>query len=278
MTVANLQTQLTWMLKEFISFANQVRCPVYLDGGNLLGAERDGGWIPWDDDLDLMILRKDYEALLEHRKHLPSGLTLIDERDLDSSVPTPTLIDPNFPILRERSKYGIMLKEHQFLTIDIFVLDIAPQSKSVAWIWMIIDRILTIGRFVRSISWNNIFNLRSRRRRLLYFIPMKFLAILIPSRLFGGMLIKNRTRFNLSDKKSYAALGRPPQSRSFRYPISWFSNEMVDFEGVKLLKPACPEFLQLVFGHDWEVPKRPLDDATFHGITQRSTPPVAILE
>ena len=59
------------MVKVFDNICKKHKIPYFLYGGTLLGAVRHQGFIPWDDDLDVAMMRKDYKRLL---KVLPGEL------------------------------------------------------------------------------------------------------------------------------------------------------------------------------------------------------------
>ena len=51
---------------EFVKFCDENNIDYYLLGGSALGAVRHNGFIPWDDDMDVGLMRKDYDFFLEN--------------------------------------------------------------------------------------------------------------------------------------------------------------------------------------------------------------------
>ena len=51
-------------MKDFIEFCDKTGLEWYLAFGSAIGAERHNGMIPWDDDMDVYMPRKDYERFL----------------------------------------------------------------------------------------------------------------------------------------------------------------------------------------------------------------------
>ena len=59
--VHELQQVTLAMLKDIDKVCNEYNIPYYLGEGTMLGAVRHKGFIPWDDDIDLLMMRDDYE-------------------------------------------------------------------------------------------------------------------------------------------------------------------------------------------------------------------------
>lgn len=64
-TLMKYQQALYTILCEFDRVCAKLEIPYVLFAGTLLGAVRHQGLIPWDDDLDIMMLRKDYDRFLK---------------------------------------------------------------------------------------------------------------------------------------------------------------------------------------------------------------------
>ncbi len=66
---SEIQSYLIKIMEAFDQFAKDNHLTYYLSGGTLIGAVRHQGFIPWDDDIDIMMPRKDYEFVLSRFQH-----------------------------------------------------------------------------------------------------------------------------------------------------------------------------------------------------------------
>lgn len=72
-----IQKESYGILKIFHMICEKEDLKYILDFGTLLGAIRHKGFIPWDDDLDVSMPRKDYEKFLKvASKYLPENMEI----------------------------------------------------------------------------------------------------------------------------------------------------------------------------------------------------------
>lgn len=114
------------IFKEIKPFLEKSSIPYYLLGGSLLGAVRHKGFIPWDDDIDIGIVREDYERFLETvSKNLPEHLELRSYRDeSDHHYYFSRIVDTRYVLSRE----GSLVSRKENLWVDIFPLDGMPNN------------------------------------------------------------------------------------------------------------------------------------------------------
>ena len=124
------------MLAELERVCEKYGLSYYADGGTLLGAVRHQGFIPWDDDIDVMMPRPDYEKLQE------VGPTEFESPLFFQNVYTDGAFY-HITKLRHSGTLGLehpKMRNHQGIFLDIFPLDAvrdgSPRMEKVALIQM----------------------------------------------------------------------------------------------------------------------------------------------
>ncbi len=116
------------ILKDFLSICEKHNLTYFGFAGTAIGAIRHGGFIPWDDDIDLGILRKDYDLLKEIiKKDYSDKYTFVDPAEFDDYPVMNAHIVLNGTKFSE--PFAKNLKYPQGIFLDIFPFDNAPENE-----------------------------------------------------------------------------------------------------------------------------------------------------
>ena len=134
-TLRRLQLTELDLLLELDRVAKKHAIPYRIIAGTMLGAVRHAGFIPWDDDADVALLRPDYERLREAcRKELDP-----EKYCFQDHIVTPGY---RWGYGKLRRRDTLFLREHQEhmpyeqgVFIDIFPLDAVPGSQAGRTVW-----------------------------------------------------------------------------------------------------------------------------------------------
>ena len=239
------------MLLELDRVCRKLNIRYFLDGGTLLGAARDGLFIPWDDDIDVAMLREDYDRFVrqapeefDYPLFLQTGYTEKDyfrgHCQLRNSETAAIL--PN-ELGRVRFNQGIFLDV--FVLDELFVERIAAQY----------EERKRLQRF-RKKSLNRAFQGR----------PLKWLAKQVCYGLFKLKYPDSATFYRRLEKVfraqtqseyvDYLMLNRGVE-QVHRLRRDWYREAVpLWFEGLELPAPqGYREYLRCYYGEDWETPK-----------------------
>ncbi|RXI80040.1 LicD family protein [Levilactobacillus suantsaii] len=114
-------------LAQFVKICTKLQLPYTLLGGSLLGAIRHQGFIPWDDDVDVGLLRADYDQLLAAAPALLQSTHYFlqtPDSDPNYALSYAKLLDRN-TYIEEKNNVNHARKG---VFIDIFPLDRVPQE------------------------------------------------------------------------------------------------------------------------------------------------------
>ena len=129
------------ILKEVNRVCDENNITLFMEGGTAIGTVRHGGFIPWDDDIDVFALREDYDRLMEI---LPQQLS--DGYGMDNWLNNADFPAPNACVYAKNTiSVPVEMKNCKYkygISIGIYPYDNIPDDDDAAkrqlrkcWFW-----------------------------------------------------------------------------------------------------------------------------------------------
>lgn len=252
------------MIKILDKICQEENIKYYLCAGTMLGGIRHQGFIPWDDDLDIMLPRKEYIKLLKVLKYKLPKEYWLQTYETDSNYwQAFAKIRKKNTVYKERGMENIP-NEKCGIWIDIFPLDYAYKIGVFLKIRQFFVRIISFS-FRRRIFKLN-YSAFSRRYFpilvFLNFIPKNFLV-----QIQEKIMIRNNRKYA---KKYYVNLASTYDIYKETYPVDWFEEtERIQFEDTYLnVFKEYDKYLTQLYGNYMQLP--PLEKRKGHNIADLS--------
>lgn len=142
-SIKEIQVKIYNILKDINAFCKEEQIMYMLSGGTCLGAVRENGFIPWDDDADIMMGRSEYRIFLEKFSQKYQGKYIVSSLYTDKNWERPyaKIWDVHTKVVQKKST-----ERSTGIGIDVFPIDIIPDVSVRRYIWIKQLKILNILR------------------------------------------------------------------------------------------------------------------------------------
>ena len=248
--VRDIQEKMLEILVYFHRFCEENGLSFALAGGTCLGAARHKGFIPWDDDVDVLMLREDYEKLqqLWEEKADTARYSCVRSNESINIHHTATEIkDNNTTFINYHSVDSDI---HHGLMIDVIPLDGIPKGRWKQFWQMVNSMVYCCFNFQR---------LPDHKGKLTYYATKLALGLIrspkLRYKIWRGAE-KRLSKYGTENCEKVASLGEGTAIMRMHFPPQWFRDvAYMEFEGYSLPVPGDPDqYLKISFGDYMQLP------------------------